>query len=375
MNIIRLYISSLCFLFFVISASAQTPLNSGVRILSPRFFPGWQAQNVGSPFVFYDSTARHYKMYYAGSSSTQVNESLWDQWVTGVVTSSNALDWKYPDTYEPVLFAKKFMEGDVIDLRADANRFDAIFAVDAFVFKDGAVYKCWYSGWNGEFIHTGNGIAKKINQRIGYATSNDGYKWTKINGDAGAGSVLGTGKAGEADAYGAADPYIVKEDGMYRMWYTGFDGQTRRILYATSPDGINWDKKGVVLQTDGRDQDEKRGANSPVVIKRKGQYELWYQGQHASQPESRIVRAISKDGISWRQDGEVKLHPALPEPSWPWTSFRSGGNEKIVIGNIIVHPDQSCQLFYAPQFTGQRNATYGVITAAISFIYTERINP
>src|SRR4030095_3845939 len=91
----------------VISSMAQLPLDTGFRVLSPKFFPGWQAQHVSYPFVIHDSIAGQYKMYYAGSSSTQVNESLWDQWVTGVVTSKDIMNWKYPDSYEPVLFARK----------------------------------------------------------------------------------------------------------------------------------------------------------------------------------------------------------------------------------------------------------------------------
>ena len=102
---------------------AQLPLDTGFRILSPKFFPGWQAQHVSYPFVMYDTTAGKYKMYYAGSSSTQVNESLWDQWVTGVVTSTNSLNWIYPENYEQVLFARKFMEGDVVNPEEQAKLF------------------------------------------------------------------------------------------------------------------------------------------------------------------------------------------------------------------------------------------------------------
>jgi hypothetical protein len=375
MNIFRLSLFSFCFFLFCISASAQLPLNAGVNILSPRFFPGWQVQNVGHPFVFYDSTSRHYKMYYAGSSSTQVNESLWDQWVTGLVTSSNALNWQYPDNYEPVLFARKFFEGEVVDPKQEAARFDAIFAIDAFVLKDGPLYKCWYTGWNGDFTHDEKGLSKKINYRIGYATSDDGYKWTKIDGNAGAGSVLGTGTNGEAELYGSEDPFIIKENGIYRMWYTGFDGHTRRILYATSHDGINWDRKGIALATGTKGQADELATQNPVVIKRNGQYELWYQGEGTATPSFHTLRAVSKDGVSWKKSGEVTLHPPTPKPSWPWTSLSSAGTEKTVIGNIIVQPDQSCQLFYSRQFTGERKATYGVITAPLSFIYTERINP
>lgn len=356
---------------------SQLRTNTGVRILSPRFFPGWQAQNVSYPFVLYDdsTTPGHYKMYYAGSSSTQVNESLWDQWVTGVVTSSDAVTWKYPDNYEQILFARKFSQGDVVDPDEQAGIFDAVFALDAFVLKDGTTYRCWYTGWNGETRDEGNGLATKINFRIGYATSTDGLNWTKVQGSAGANSVLGMGDDGEADALGAEDPYVIKENGIFRMWYVGWDGQSRRIHYATSTDGMNWTKKGVVMDLGRPGHPDELGLRNPVVIKRSGKYELWYQGKSSDTPRYHVLRAVSQDGLSWKRAGEVVLNPVAPEPSWPWSSISLTGSEPIVIGNILVQPDNSCQIFYAKSFTAGRKVTYDTLTAQLSYIYTERINP
>ena len=369
-----LLICSFCF----VSVKSQVPPNKSFRILSPRFFPGWQAQNVSHPFVIFDKTAGHWKMYYSGSSSTQVNESLWDQWVTGLVTSSNTMDWIYPDNYEQVLFARKFMEGDVVDPDESAKIFDAIFAIDACVLQDGAEYKCWYTGWNGQIAQKGNGLSKKINFRIGFATSPDGVSWSKLQGTAGAGSVLGVGNIKEQDAYGAEDPYVIKENGMYRMWYVGYDGNIRRLHYATSTDGINWTKKGVVLQPEGKAELDELGQENPVVINRTGGYELWYQGRSNSSPNYHVIRAISRDGIVWEKIGEVTLHPTdsdLSDRNGPWSSMSSLKDGKIILGNIIVHPDNSCQVFYARQLNAQKKVTYGVINTPISFIYTERINP
>ena len=377
MNMIgRFYVLLLITLSFHSDGLGQLRLNTGVRILSPRFFPGWQAQNVSHPFVLYDdSRPGHYKMYYAGSSSTQVNESLWDQWVTGVVTSSDALNWKYPDNYEQVLFARKNMQGDVLNPEEQAKIFDSVFAIDAFVLKDGPVYKCWYTGWNGEYKHKGEGISDKINFRIGYATSPDGLKWTKANGTAGAGAILGLGGSGATDELGVGDPYILKENGLYKMWYVGYDGKARRIHYATSTDGLNWTRRGVVVDLGHSGQQDELGAQSPVVIRRSGQYELWYQGRGATTPRYQVIRAVSSDGLSWKKTGVVTLHPATPEPSWPWSSISLTGSEKIILGNILVQPDNSCQVFYERQYTAGRKADYMELAAPLSYLFTERISP
>lgn len=375
-KIFGLYLSA-CALFNQVSSTfAQEPLalNTSYKILSPKFFPGWQAQHVASPFVFYDSAAGHYKMYYSGSSSTQVNESLWDQWVTGMVTSTNMLSWNYPDTYEPVLFARKLMEGEVISFHGGKNRFDAIAAVDVHILKEGPLYKAWYTGWDGSFMNKGDGTSEKIYHRIGYATSTDGQTWTKFPGNFD-GAIVATGDPGSADEYGAEDPYVIRENGLYRMWYSGFDGKKRNILYAISEDGINWKKNGVAIHAGSSGEPDEVSVRSPVVIKRRGVYELWYEGHATTFPRVHTLRAVSSDGVNWKKTGEVTLHPSAPQPSWPWTSLSTTGMERTMLGNIIVYPDHSCQVFYATEFTGSRQLTYGEITAPLSYIFTERINP
>ena len=355
--------------------TAQLPFGKGIRILSPKFFPGWQAQHVSYPFVTYDTAMGLFRMYYAGSSSTQVNESLWDQWVTGVATSRNSLNWLGPDDYEQVLFARKFMEGDAVNPDEQTKIFDAVFAVDACVVKDGPGYKCWYTGWNGDTEHMGGGISKKKNFRIGYATSPDGLHWTKSAGNAGAGAVVGTGKAGEKDGYGVEDPYVIKENGIYRMWYVAWDGNTRKIQYATSADGVNWAKKGSVLDSGDFTEQE---AQNPVVVKRAGLYELWYQGRYDSSKQTHIGRASSIDGISWKKLNDITLNPIAPERAGrysPWTSVSPAQNGRLVLGNVIVLPDNSCQVFYAKQYTASRELTYGTRRVPLSFIYAERISP
>jgi hypothetical protein len=373
-------IKRFCLLFLIYTVGmrpvlGQMPSDTGYRILSPMFFPGWQAQHISYPFVLYDRKKEQYKMYYAGSSSTQVNESLWDQWVTGVVTSVNSIDWAYPDNYEPVLFAKKYMEGDVINPEDQAKQFDAVYAVDACVIRDGLLYKCWYTGWNGKLEYAVDGVSKKIDFKIGYATSPDGVNWTKVKGFVGGGAVLSPDKKYGEDSEGVEDPYVLKENGIYKMWYTAKHANTPRIQYAVSKDGINWTKKGSVILLDNKDQSKNNGFEHPVIIHAKNYYELWYQDQNALPQNHSIQKAVSKDGISWKKTNKVILHPSVPEPNGPWTSISKEKDGKIVLGNIVIQPDGSCQVFYAKEYMASRNVTYGVIETPISFIYTERIKP
>ena len=369
-------LTTLVLLLTTAAINGQPPPGSAVKILSPRFFPGWQAQNVAYPFVVYDDTAGHYKMYYAGTGATYINYSIWDQQVTGYVTSTNTdlTSWRYPDNYEQVLFARKCMEGDLLDPDEMAGIFDSVFAIGACVLKDGSTFKCWYTGWNGEFEHLGGGLSKKINYRIGYATSPDGITWTKYAGSAGAGAVLGLGDPGQQDAKGVAHPHVIKEDSTYRLWYQGYDGSKWRILYATSSDGTNWTKQGVALNPGTSGALDELGLCNPVAITRDGDYELWYQGQSTSSPNYHVMRARSNNGTSWTKLGEVTLHPVAPSKT-PWPLSTPTGSEQIFVDSIIVLPDNSCQVFFAKQYTSQKSVTYGTFSTKRYYIYTEVVDP
>jgi hypothetical protein len=348
------------------AAGAAPPApGSAVRILPPRYFPGWQAQNVCYPFVLTEPGGS-YRMYYAGSGSEQWNDSVADQWVIGYVTSTDTQSWVFPENYEQVLFARKFMEGDLTDPDELAGVFDSMHATGTCVLREVGTYKAWYTGWNGQFEHAGGGSSKKVNFRIGYATSPDGVHWTKVAGSAGGGASLGLGAAGSQDVKGVAHPHVLKIGATYRMWYEGYDGTTWRLFSATSPDGVAWTKQGLVLSTGNSDSLDQMGLRNPMVLTRNGKHELWYQGQRSSAPNYHILRATSTDAVTFTKvSGEVTLHP----------SPAISNDEMILVDSAIVLPDNSVQVFFARQETVTRTATYATLSRKHFNIYTEVVNP
>lgn len=349
---------------------------SATELLRPDFFPGWDSTNVFHPFIVHDSGASNgtYKMYYTASGRNDFNAATWGHWVTGLATSENGISWKRNDVdFKPTIKPGEYNAGDLLDPAIQLTVFDSMWIIDACVIKDGAVYKMWYTGWNGASEHLGNGIRKKVDFRIGYATSTDGFKWTKQSGTAGAGSILGLGSTGQPDVKGTADPCVLKEGGTYRMWYEGFDGTTWRICYATSTDGINWTKQGLVLDKGTGGALDGLGVRHPVVITRSGQYELWYEGKSSSSPNYHIMRAVSADGNSWTKvTGEVSLNPVIPAGE---TTSAFNGDEDIIIGNITVNPDNTCQVYFSKQVTKTISATFGSFTIKSFRIYVEVVNP
>lgn len=330
-------------------------------------YGGWEKNHVCYPYVMYDADAGNYKMFYAGNGGPEFNESAWSQWHTGMVTSTDTTSWvRRDDKYEPVLYAKKFYEGDLIDPDESAGVFDSIFAVGACVTKEGSTYKAWYTGWGGETEHIGGGLENKINFRIGYATSTDAIDWTKYSGSAGAGAVLGLGSVGAADAKGAGHPHVIKDGSTYRMWYEGFDGSTWRILYATSSDGISWTKQGVALNPGGGGALDELGCRNPVVIDRNGTYELWYQGRSTSDPNYHVMRATSPDGLTWTKvSGEIYILTDDPVDA----------DEQVHVDSILVQPDDSLWAFFGKEVRSGQMKTYGRVYSKQYVIYRQEMNP
>jgi hypothetical protein len=334
-------------------------------VLAPRLFPTWQARNVAFPFVLRDPRTGLLRMYYSGSGAAQLGQSAWDQWMTGLATSRDGARWSFPEDYQPVVSAYRFATGEVTE-EARRTRFDALGAFGACVLRDGARHLMWYTGWSGDDAVDPSGRARLDHQRIGFATSDDGERWTKQPGDAGLGAVLGLGPPGSPDAQTASQPYVLREGGAYRMWYEAFDGQTWRIATARSPDGRGWTREGVVLEPGGAGAPDEMGARNPVVVKRGGRWELWYQGRSRQAPPWHVLRAASDDGLRWAKlPGEVALRhdpPLRPD-------------EAVHVDSVLVRADGSCQLFFARQKTLARRAAWGETRTRGFHIYSAVVDP
>ncbi len=138
--------------------------------------------------------------------------------------------------------------------------------------------------------------------RIGFATSIDGLTW-EMHPD----PVLNPGSAGEWDAYTVEFPYVIRENGEYKMWYSS--GGSNYIQYkiglATSSDGINWTKyaSNPILGF-GTEPWEAGGVMACAVMPVSGGYKMWYTGLTTAgiNGTCSIGYANSTDGISWQRN-------------------------------------------------------------------------
>ena len=71
--------------------------------------------------------------------------------------------------------------------------------------------------------------------QIGHATSRDGLHWTKDP----ANPVLPKGTASAWDREGTWDPFVLHEDGVFKMWYGDGMDDHGGWGYAVSTDGMH----------------------------------------------------------------------------------------------------------------------------------------
>ena len=194
-----------------------------------------------------------------------------------------------PVQAQSTLYVSKWTKYEQNPVLSPSQGWEGNRIVDPSIIKDGDTYKMWYTGNQGDSM------------RIGYATSPDGITWTK----APANPIVPLGGDGAPDKVRAYSCSVIKDDGIYKMWYSGkdADGNTT-ICYATSNDGINWNKQGRVLDMGQTGEWDVGAVREPTVIKDGSAYKMWYCGW-STFPNMEIGYATSPDGINWTKQGKV----------------------------------------------------------------------
>jgi hypothetical protein len=159
----------------------------------------------------------------------------------------------------------------------------------------------YYSGW-------ALGRTVPFVLAIGLATSDDGGRtFERVS----AGPIIGRTRA---EPFLAGAPWVLIEDGRWRMWYTSGarwesaeEGPRHyyRIAYAESSDGIDWHPTGRIC-IDFKDEEEYALAR-PCVLRDAAGYRMWFSCRGS---DYRIGYAESEDGLVWaRRDGYGGLGP------------------------------------------------------------------
>jgi predicted GH43/DUF377 family glycosyl hydrolase len=118
------------------------------------------------------------------------------------------------------------------------------------------------------------------------------------------GDVLLPASAGDPDHLRAWQPWVVEDDdGTLRMWYSGHDGTTGRILEAVQPPGELWRRVGVAVDAGLAGDSDRYGVEASCVVKFDEGYLMVYDGFDGR--VSCLHLASSPDGRRWTPEGPI----------------------------------------------------------------------
>ena len=242
-----------------------------------------------------------YYMWYSGTAEDGGGPAIF------LATSTNGTTWTRANGGSPVL-------------QGTAGAFDEDGVYGADVIYDAtnaaAPFRMWYSGRADVF------------GGIGYATSLDGVTWTKYASSGVPAAVVSHGPPGSADSFAAADPTVLQDGSVLKMWYTGDDSNKKRIAYATSSDGIIWAKGGKVIAPEdaGTNANIQFGAFAPTVWKTSSGYSMLLTGRKLVSGgnvfQTKLMSSTSSDGITWSSPS-VALNTAGTSSKFDFSNLNS----------------------------------------------------
>lgn len=149
----------------------------------------------------------------------------------------------------------------------DRSTFDPGFVASACVLREEDRWRMWYLSCVGWEL---GGGPPRHRYHIKYAESADGLQWRRDGRVA-----IDFEAPGE---YAISRPSVLRDGDRYRMWYS-FRGESYRIGYAESLDGVRWTRRdeeaGIDVSPDGWDSEM---IEYPHVIVHQGRRYLFYNG-------------------------------------------------------------------------------------------------
>lgn len=213
-----------------------------------------------------------------------------------------------------------------------------------YVLKKDGTYHLWYTGQ----VKPGAGDG---HSSIGYATSPDGVAWKRMSDR----PVLTFDQPWEKNIAVMCPSVIWDEkERLFRMWYCGGEqNEPNAIGYATSPDGLTWNKYAgnPIFAADPGNLWERHKVAGVQVEQHGGWYFMFYIG-YQDEPSAKIGLARSKDGITnwqrhssnpiifpghdkWDHDACYKPYALFDGQKWLlWYNGRHGGLEQI---GVVLH--------------------------------------
>lgn len=144
---------------------------------------------------------------------------------------------------------------------------DPLMTASGAVLVDNGLWRMWYVSCSAWRLVGGR---PRHDYRIKYAESSDGITWRRPN-------IVCIDYA-SPEEFAIARPWVVRDGRRYRMWYS-YRGPAYRIGYAESDDGLRWerldDRAGIDVSAGGWDSESIEYA---AVIAAGGREWMFYNG-------------------------------------------------------------------------------------------------
>lgn len=163
--------------------------------------------------------------------------------------------------------------------------------------RDGDTRYLYYLGWN-------LGVTVPWRNTIGVAAARDGERgFRKL-------SRAPLVDRSDADPFSISYPWVMHDEGGWRMWYGSnlawgakAESMAHVIKHARGADPLHWNRRGEIAIAAA--SAAEYAIAKPCVLKEGGLYRMWYSHRG---PAYRIGYAESRDGMTWkRRDDEVGI--------------------------------------------------------------------
>jgi predicted GH43/DUF377 family glycosyl hydrolase len=242
---------------------------------------------------------------------------------------------------DPVPLKFKGYENNPVLVPGEPGSWDDQYIFCGFVLEYNDTIYLYYTGYS-----------KTGNRALGFASSTDGYHFTKYPGN----PIL-TGDQKGYDAFGVGQAVIMKEDSLWVLFFNGREiagfNSGRSFGRATSKwlQGP-WKKSEEPVMTSGRmgEWDSDFIALGSVLIMDNGSYYIYYAGGEdlVSFTNIYIGMATSVDGITWKKYNNplTQQHPFVDSDPVLFTGRTGEWDHDIVLAGPALPISSGFEMYY-----------------------------
>ena len=208
------------------------------------------------------------------------------------------------------------------------------------------LFHMYYEAWG--IRGSGNIIADYDSLQIGHATSPDGVHWTKDP----ANPVLSRGSPGAWDHRGTWDPFVLYEEGVFKMWYGGGPDGDSGWGYAVSSDGTHFQKRRKLLP---KARTSTTWKTTTSYMTRRAATTSCTTGTANASPWGCFARSANETDFDFAHAEPVRIaglkHPGM----YKFTHvFQDGGKWHMFFGEFVRPGCKGCRSGYATSDDGLR---------------------